>query len=98
MCAQLSQGGQSRKRRRQAIVCTECRRRKIACDRNSPCTQCIQSNSACTYYNSYNSFAETDFADQDGNIKDHHTSPLAASRGIYALGSWPSLPSLPCSY
>lgn len=98
MCAQLSQGGQSRKRRRQAIVCTECRRRKIACDRNSPCAQCIQSNSPCTYYNSYNSFAKADFADQDDSIKDHHTSPLAASQGIYALGSWPPLPPLQRNY
>jgi len=39
----------SRKRRRPAVVCTECRRRKIACDLNAPCAQCMQHNSACTY-------------------------------------------------
>ncbi len=40
----------SRKRRRPAVVCTECRRRKIACDRKAPCGQCIQYDSTCTYY------------------------------------------------
>ena len=40
----------SRKRRRPAVVCNECRRRKIACDRKSPCGQCIQYNSACMYH------------------------------------------------
>lgn len=42
--------GVSRKRRRPAVVCNECRRRKIACDRKAPCGQCVQYNSACTYY------------------------------------------------
>lgn len=74
MCAQPSQGGPSRKRRRHAVVCTECRRRKIACDRSAPCTQCIQSGSACTYYNSYNSqSASSDFlGDQESGVKPHH--------------------------
>lgn len=40
----------SRKRRRPAVVCNECRRRKIACDRKSPCGQCIQYNSTCIYH------------------------------------------------
>ncbi|KAF1993365.1 hypothetical protein P154DRAFT_450420, partial [Amniculicola lignicola CBS 123094] len=52
----------SRKRRRQAVVCTECRRRKIACDRNMPCAQCVQSKSTCTFYNSYNSHSDGDQA------------------------------------
>lgn len=39
-----------RKRRRPALACTSCRRRKVKCDRNSPCGQCTQRNSAlCTY-------------------------------------------------
>lgn len=40
----------SRKRRRTAVVCNECRRRKIACDRKLPCGQCIQYNSTCMYH------------------------------------------------
>jgi hypothetical protein len=43
-----------RKRRRPALSCVECRRRKIKCDRNVPCTQCTQSKSAsCTYKDGY---------------------------------------------
>ncbi|CAK7262658.1 hypothetical protein SEPCBS119000_000081 [Sporothrix epigloea] len=38
-----------RKRRRPAVVCAECRRRKIACDRKSPCGQCAVHNVDCVY-------------------------------------------------
>lgn len=43
-----------RKRRRPALSCVQCRRRKIKCDRNDPCTQCTQSKgSNCTYKDGY---------------------------------------------
>lgn len=42
----------SRKRRRPPVVCTECRRRKAACDRKNPCAQCIQYGLTCVYQNS----------------------------------------------
>ncbi|KAL2071166.1 hypothetical protein VTL71DRAFT_12401 [Oculimacula yallundae] len=43
-------GAQSRKRRRPALACEQCRRRKIRCDRNVPCENCARSASeACTY-------------------------------------------------
>lgn len=97
MSAQSGQGGPSRKRRRQAVVCTECRRRKIACDRNAPCTQCIQSNSACTYYNSCST--SSDFSsDQDSGVKPRHTtSSSAAAQTIYAFGPRPPLPAAAAS-
>ncbi len=39
-----------RKRRRPALSCEQCRRRKIKCDRTYPCGQCLQSKAAvCTY-------------------------------------------------
>ncbi|KAG9236027.1 fungal-specific transcription factor domain-containing protein [Amylocarpus encephaloides] len=39
-----------RKRRRPALSCAECRRRKIKCDRKIPCDPCRKANSAtCTY-------------------------------------------------
>ncbi|OGM48041.1 hypothetical protein ABOM_002901 [Aspergillus bombycis] len=96
MCAQTSQGGPSRKRRRQAVVCTECRRRKIACDRNTPCAQCIQSNSPCTYYNSYNSYsASADFSsDQDNSVKpQHRRSSSTAVPAIHNFGPRMQLPN-----
>ncbi|OAA62846.1 c6 zinc finger domain containing protein [Niveomyces insectorum RCEF 264] len=39
----------ARKRRRPAVVCAECRRRKIACDRKTPCGQCALHNVSCVY-------------------------------------------------
>lgn len=39
-----------RKRRRPALSCEQCRRRKIKCDRTYPCGQCSQSKSvSCSY-------------------------------------------------
>jgi hypothetical protein len=43
-------GPSQRKRRRPALSCAECRRRKIKCDRNIPCSPCKLAKSAtCTY-------------------------------------------------
>jgi len=43
----------SRKRRRPPVVCTECRRRKSACDRKMPCAQCTQHSLVCIYQNDH---------------------------------------------
>lgn len=85
-----TQSSQARKRRRQAVVCTECRRRKIACDRSAPCAQCLQSNSVCTYYHSYSSSG--DFS----GSQDHHRhagSSSDAAQPTYAIGQRPQLPT-----
>ena len=37
-----------RKRRRHAPSCIQCRQRKVKCDRNTPCGQCIQSRHSAT--------------------------------------------------
>ncbi|KAH6630801.1 hypothetical protein B0J18DRAFT_448824 [Chaetomium sp. MPI-SDFR-AT-0129] len=39
----------TRRRRRPALSCRECRRRKIRCDHNSPCTHCVRNQSECVY-------------------------------------------------
>lgn len=40
----------TRKRQRPALSCVECRRRKVKCDRNSPCGQCkAHKSTVCTY-------------------------------------------------
>lgn len=45
----------TKKRRRPAVSCTECRRRKVKCDRNSPCSQCtVHELTSCTYAGSKN--------------------------------------------
>lgn len=40
---------QPRLRRRPALSCIECRRRKIKCNRNHPCAHCISSSTHCIY-------------------------------------------------
>ncbi|OIW29326.1 hypothetical protein CONLIGDRAFT_615196 [Coniochaeta ligniaria NRRL 30616] len=40
---------ESRRRRRPALSCLECRRRKIKCDRNDPCAHCVSTKSPCSY-------------------------------------------------
>ncbi len=40
---------QPRRRRRPALSCIECRRRKIKCDRNEPCTNCVTAKTQCTF-------------------------------------------------
>lgn len=41
---------EQRRRRRPALACERCRQRKIKCDRNSPCTQCIRTRvEPCIY-------------------------------------------------
>ncbi|TFB00258.1 hypothetical protein CCMA1212_007629 [Trichoderma ghanense] len=36
-------------RRRPALSCIECRRRKLKCDRKSPCSRCVSTETQCTY-------------------------------------------------
>jgi hypothetical protein len=44
----------TRRRRRPALSCSECRRRKIKCDRKLPCNHCTQTPSvACSYQDGY---------------------------------------------
>lgn len=49
MFSMESQESQPRRRRRPARSCIECRRRKIRCDRNNPCTRCVSVHTRCTY-------------------------------------------------
>ncbi|KAF2000396.1 hypothetical protein P154DRAFT_522586 [Amniculicola lignicola CBS 123094] len=44
-------GSQQRVRRRNRLItsCLECRRRKLKCDKSSPCTNCIKFNRACHF-------------------------------------------------
>ncbi|KAF7184681.1 hypothetical protein CNMCM7691_006043 [Aspergillus felis] len=38
-----------RRRRRPALSCRECRRRKIKCDHNNPCAHCLRHKTRCIY-------------------------------------------------
>lgn len=37
------------RRRRPALSCLECRRRKLKCDRSNPCGRCVSTETQCTY-------------------------------------------------
>ncbi|KAF4488272.1 Aspyridones cluster regulator apdR [Colletotrichum fructicola Nara gc5] len=68
--------GPPHKRRRPAVACTECRRRKIACDLRSPCGHCRRSLSKCVYNNT----GPKDHSisrDRDGNKNDNGRSSSA---------------------
>ncbi|KAI9687176.1 MAG: hypothetical protein M1822_002587 [Bathelium mastoideum] len=45
----LNRTGPPRKKRRPALACEQCRRKKIKCDRQSPCRPCTKTNEACDY-------------------------------------------------
>lgn len=54
-----------RKRRRPALACEECRKRKIKCDRNNPCVHCKASKAlVCSYRNNFSAIPP----DPHGNI------------------------------
>ncbi|KAI1747563.1 hypothetical protein F4782DRAFT_551987 [Xylaria castorea] len=40
---------ETRRRRRPALSCLACRRRKLKCDRANPCARCVLSNTRCTF-------------------------------------------------
>lgn len=44
-----------RKRQRLTLVCENCKRRKIKCDKGNPCNSCIKSNisDSCTYFSNW---------------------------------------------
>ncbi|KAL5051286.1 hypothetical protein BDW71DRAFT_51493 [Aspergillus fruticulosus] len=48
----ISSSGPERRRRRPAVSCSLCRRRKIRCNRESPCSNCIKSKAEPCVYDS----------------------------------------------
>lgn len=57
MPEQVTSGPPPRKRRRPALSCEQCRKRKIKCDRNYPCNHCTQSKTVVCTYSSDNAVA-----------------------------------------
>ncbi|CAG9955846.1 unnamed protein product [Clonostachys rosea f. rosea IK726] len=46
----LTDPSRQKKRRRPALACEQCRRRKVRCDRRLPCSTCVRTNHVdCTY-------------------------------------------------
>ncbi|KAE8307579.1 hypothetical protein BDV41DRAFT_568955 [Aspergillus transmontanensis] len=79
------------RRRRPALSCTVCRRRKLKCDRALPCSQCVKSKTPdlCVYSGpAQGQPLETRpirTASDRANVPNNHTSP--AHSGLYVFDS-----------
>jgi hypothetical protein len=96
-----------RKRRRPALSCVECRRRKIKCDRRMPCSHCMQLRSTlCAYPETHSNVINR------RNVPKPILNPLSVNRPLRSPGGngpttltsegqssdrspLPNLPSLP---
>ncbi|KAI0537103.1 hypothetical protein GGR58DRAFT_502582 [Xylaria digitata] len=95
---------QPRRRRRPALSCLACRRRKIKCDRANPCARCIFTNTRCTYRVHDSENAATQVRTQNDNEglanSSPRNSPLPQARiftgGLPTTrhGYYPSTPSV----
>lgn len=61
----LPSASRSVKRPRPVKSCTECRKRKLKCDRNLPCAQCQKSHRQCKYAADHDSSALSDISDTE---------------------------------
>ncbi|PNP85417.1 hypothetical protein FNYG_01246 [Fusarium nygamai] len=77
--------GPAYKRRRPAVACTECRRRKIRCDRHSPCGPCSKSMPSlrCVYNNQPTGRIPESYLDPGMQQQQQHDSLAHAHRGPY---------------
>lgn len=80
-----------RRRRRPAVACVECRRRKIRCDRKVPCDPCSHSNAACTYSANYasngishGSYLSNSTARSSYRVIGHESQPNTANLPSFA--------------
>ncbi len=82
-----------RKRRRPALSCVECRRRKIKCDRRMPCSHCMQLKSTlCTYPETH---SEVSNRKNDPKPSPSLPNPLSVNRAPQFFGTSNPLPHLP---
>ena len=84
-------GGPPRKRRRPALSCCECRRRKVKCDREQPCNHCQQSKVSCVFSSDAASTEPQDVRERttaDG--ASTISNPSTATIGIAAVVTSPS--------
>jgi hypothetical protein len=94
-----------RQRRRPALSCVECRRRKIKCDRKTPCSNCLQYKSTiCTFPDSHppnaNRRTAPKAAPTSHSVHEHQRIPETTSLTSVVSGSpfpdtSPTPPSIP---
>ncbi|OBR06311.1 fungal specific transcription factor domain-containing protein [Colletotrichum higginsianum IMI 349063] len=71
--AAAASASRSVKRPRPVKSCTECRKRKLRCDRNLPCSQCQKSHRNCRYAAEHDSSMLSDGSDAE--VGDHLQRP-----------------------
>ncbi|KAL1861432.1 hypothetical protein VTK73DRAFT_7114 [Phialemonium thermophilum] len=88
--------GPAHKRRRPAVACTECRRRKIKCDRGRPCGPCSKPTPSlrCLYHNSTRGNGRGGKTHEDGNIASEMVVSVDSHNGrcdglLGPQESWP---------
>ncbi|RDW58451.1 hypothetical protein BP5796_12381 [Coleophoma crateriformis] len=74
------------KRRRSALSCVECRRRKIKCDRNSPCSHCRQSRGITCIYSGRGRPLATE---PNASTLSASVQVVGQGQGIYSSSSHP---------
>ncbi|PGH07654.1 hypothetical protein GX51_01663 [Blastomyces parvus] len=80
-------GDTERKRRRPAVSCVLCRRRKIRCNRQTPCSNCVRSkNSSCIYENDLAPTPRRNLAPSQKSQQPNHSAPVAES-SVFVNGS-----------
>ncbi|KAM4058866.1 fungal zn(2)-Cys(6) binuclear cluster domain-containing protein [Hirsutella rhossiliensis] len=77
-----------RRRRRPALSCLECRRRKIKCDRNDPCAHCVSAETPCTYnVHGSESILRPQHPRRDGSGVQTASTPSAAGHSPFAYAA-----------
>ncbi len=75
-------GAPVRKRRRPAVVCIECRRRKVACDRKLPCGSCLLHNADCAYRSTNSPIATSQPRGTETPVAQPKSTSLPASKDV----------------
>lgn len=81
------------RKRRPAVACTECRRRKVKCDRNLPCGPCVQTSLLCAYRPPSQ---PTQLGVSYTGSNSHIAAPVSLSPDIPSWASLIGTGSLPC--
>ena len=89
---------QVRRRRRPALSCFECRRRKIKCDRGDPCGHCVLAKVTCSYrafHNEPNEASQQPRSPPSPSISSHSApgQSVGTNRGLVAYSSYPFRPT-----
>ncbi len=85
-----------RRRRRPALSCRECRRRKVRCDHNKPCAPCVRLGAKCVYTPFHNEEPAARSGDSVGSSRGSRESlgsPPATVSPERTVRASPSSPS-----